>query len=166
MRRLLVPFATLSFIAAPAFAAEPYVVGAQVYDPQGGAVGTISATEGDTVVTVRTDKHDVRLPVASFTHQDGKLYIALTQPALNAKYESDQAAITASLLPGQPVKGLNGQVLGTIESSDATGVVIVLASGKKAKIPASGIAGGVGGAVVGVTAEQLEAQLAATATAS
>ena len=163
MKRLLVTFATLSLLAAPAMAAPPFTVGTAVVDVNGAPVGVISATEGDTIVTVRTDKHDVRLPVASFTNQDGKLYFALNQADLNAKYESDQAAITASLQPGKPVKGMNGQVLGMIESSDATGIVIKLSSGRTAKIPSSGVAGSVDGAVVGVTAEQLEAQLGASA---
>lgn len=162
MKRLLVPFVTFSLISASALAAPPYTVGTAVLDARSGPVGTVAATEGDTVVVVRTDKYDVRLPVTSFKAQNGKLYIALTQAELNAKHEADQAAIAASLLPGRPVQGLGGTVLGTIESFDSTGVVIKLANGKVIKIPSNGIAGrAVGPAVAGVTAEQLEAQLKA-----
>ncbi len=161
MTRLLVPFVSLSLLAAPALAAPPYAVGTAVVDTKGGAVGTISATEGDTIVKVRTDKHDIRLPVTSFAKDpsSGKLLLALTQAELNAKYEADMAAAAASLEVGKPVKGLNGQVLGTIESIDANQVQLKLASGQSVQFPRSGIAGGVDGAVAGITLEQLQAQL-------
>ena len=163
MKRLLASFATLSLLAAPTLAA-PIAVGTPVVDTKEQPVGTVAAVEGESVVTVRTDKHDVRLPVASFANQDGKLYLALSQAELNAKYETDQAAIAASLEIGKPVKGTNGTVLGTVESKDEAGVVIKLVSGKTIKVPSNGIAGGVDGAVVGITAEQLEAQLGASTT--
>ena len=162
MKRLIVPFLSLSLLAAPALAAPPYTVGAVVLDTKGDPVGTIAATEGDTVVTVRTDKHDIRLPVASFAVESGKLYIALSRPELNAKFEADQAAIAASLEVGKPVKGMNGATLGTIESIDDKEVLLKLTSGKSVRVPREGIAGGVDGAVAGITAEQLEAQLKAS----
>ena len=162
MKCLLVSLASLSLLVSPALAAPP-TVGMAVVDPKEQPVGTVTAVEGESFVTVRTDKHEVRLPVASFANQDGKLYLALGQAELNAKVEADKALIAASLQPGKPVQGLNGQVLGTIESSDATGVVIKLPSGKTAKIPSNGVSGRVEGpAVVGVTSEQLEAQLGGT----
>lgn len=168
MTRLLVPFGVISLLSAPALAAPPYAVGTAVVDTKGASVGTIAATEGDTIVTVRTDKHDIRLPVSSFAKDPntGKLLLALSQAELNAKFEADQAAVAASLEVGKPVKGLNGQVLGTIEAIDDKEVQMKLPTGQTVKFPRSGIAGASDGAVVGITAEQLEAQIKGTSPAS
>ena len=159
MLRLLLPLASLSLIAAPVLAAGPHAVGTAVVDTQGNPVGIISAAHGDAVVVVRTDKHDIALPVASFTAQHGKVYLGLTRAQLNAQYEASLAASAASLQVGKPVKGLNGAVLGTIESIDDQEVQLKLESGQSVKMPRSGVAGGVDGATAGITLEQLKAQL-------
>jgi preprotein translocase subunit YajC len=162
MKHLFVPFAFLSLVSAPALAAPPHAVGTPVLDTKGNPVGIISATEGDAIVRVRTDRHEIRLPVGSFTAQDGKLYLALTQAELNAKYEADMAAVADSLEVGKPVKGLNGALLGTIEAIDDKEVLLKLTSGQSVKLPRNGIAGAVDGATAGITLDQLQAQLQAS----
>ena len=155
--RLFVAFASAALaLAAPAHAqADGFTVGAQVLDPSGNSVGTITAVNGD-VVTVKTDKVDATLGKGSFAQQDGKLYIGNTQAELNALVEQTNAAAAASLAHGAPVKDSAGPAVGTIDSIDAEFVTLKLASGKSVRIPRSGIAGSANGAVVGLTAADLE----------
>ena len=156
--RFFVALASASLVlAGPAFAqADGFAVGAQVLDGSGNAVGTISAVNGD-VVTVKTDKLDANLGKASFAQQDGKLYIGMTQAELNAAIETDKAAADASLAVGAAVKDSAGAAAGTIEAIDADFVTIKLASGKSVRIPRAGIAGSSNGAVIGLSAADLEA---------
>jgi preprotein translocase subunit YajC len=155
--RLLVALASASLaFASPAFAqAVGFSVGTQVLDSSGGTVGTVTAVNGD-VVTVKTDKLDANLGKASFAEQDGKLYIGMTQADLNAAVEKEQAAAEASLAVGAEVKDSAGASAGTIEAIDAEFVTIKLASGKSVRIPRTGIAGSSNGAVIGLTAADLE----------
>ena len=155
--RLLVALASASLaLAGPAFAqAGGFTVGTQVLDSSGGTVGTVTAVNGD-VVTVKTDKLDANLGKASFAEQDGKLYIGMTQADLNAAVEKDQAAAAASLAVGAEVKDSAGASAGTIEAIDAEFVTIKLGSGKSVRIPRAGIAGSSSGAVIGLTAADLE----------
>ena len=168
MQRILIGFASLllaSSPAAPALAqaapANAFAVGTVVTDAQGGPVGTVTAVNGD-VVTVHTDRLDANLAKASFTPSNGKLLIGMTQIELNAVVEKDKAAAEASLAVGADIKGTGGAVLGTIDAIDTEFVTIKLASGSKVRIPRSGVVGSSGGAIVGLTAEQLEAQVSAT----
>ena len=171
MQRILISVASLLLVAAPASAAlaqaataqaDAFAVGTIVTDAKGGPVGTVKSVNGD-VVTVRTDKLDANLAKASFTPSGGKLLIGMTQAELNAAVEKDQAAAAASLAVGAEVKGTGGAVLGTIDAIDTEFVTIKLSSGNKVRIPRTGVVGSSTGAVVGLTAEQLEAQVSATA---
>jgi preprotein translocase subunit YajC len=171
MQRILISVASLLLVAAPASPAlaqaataqaDAFAVGTIVTDAKGGPVGTVKSVNGD-VVTVRTDKLDANLAKASFTPSGGKLLIGMTQAELNAAVEKDQAAAAASLAVGAEVKGTGGAVLGTIDAIDTEFVTIKLSSGNKVRIPRTGVVGSSTGAVVGLTAEQLEAQVSATA---
>ena len=143
-------------LAGPAVAqADAFTVGAEVLDSSGNPVGTVTAVQGD-VVTVKTDKLDANLGKGSFANQDGKLYIGMTQAELNATVEKDKAAAEASLAVGAAVKDSAGADAGTIEAIDAEFVTLKLASGKSVRIPRSGIAGSANGAVIGLTAADLE----------
>lgn len=155
--RLLVALASASLaLASPAVAqADGFTIGAEVLDSSGNAVGTVTAVNGD-VVTVKTDKVDANLGKGSFAQQDGKLYIGNTQAELNALVEKTNAAVEASLAVGAPVKDSAGAAVGTIEAIDAEFVTLKLASGKSVRLPRNGIAGGADGAVVGLTAADLE----------
>ena len=165
MKRVIVTVASLLLAAAPAVPAlaqaDAFAVGTVVTDAKGGPVGTVTAVKGD-VVTVHTDRLDANLAKASFTPNNGKLLVGLTQAELNAAVEKDQAAAAASLAVGAEIKGTGGAVLGTIDAIDAEFVTIKVASGNKVRIPRSGVVGSANGAVVGLTAEQLEAQVSAT----
>ena len=156
--RLFVALASASLaLAGPAYGqADPFAVGTQVTDAQGGAVGTVTAVNGD-VVTVKTDKVEANLPKASFAPNEGKLLIGNTQAELNDLVEKEKAAAEASLAVGASVKDSAGASVGTIESIDAEYVTLKLASGKSVRLPRNGIAGSSNGAVVGASAADLEA---------
>ena len=161
--RFSIVFASVSLALAaplaPAFAqaAGGFAVGTQVTDANGGAVGTVTAINGD-VVTIKTDKFEANLPKSSFAENEGKLLVGMTQAELNAAIEKDQAAAAASLAVGAPVKDSSGATAGTIDAIDAEFVTIKLASGKAVRLPRTGIAGSANGAVIGGTAADLEAQ--------
>ena len=135
--------------------------GMVVEDASGGAVGTVAKVDS-TNVTVRTDKYDIPIPVQSFTANGAKLLVGMTRTQLNAAWEQGIAAAQAALVVGAPVKGSAGTQVGTIDAIDTETVTIKLASGQKVQIPRSGIAGSPDGAVIGVSAEQLEAQVGAS----
>ena len=145
--------------AVLAQAAPTYHPGMSVKDASGGAVGSVVKVE-DGVITVKTDKHEVPLPSQSFTVDGHTLLLGMTQAQLNAEWEKTLAAAEASLAVGAPVLGAQGGSVGTIEAIDSETVTIALASGKKVQLPRTGIVGNSGGARIGFTAEQLEAQLA------
>ena len=157
MRLFAALASTYVAFAAPAFAqADPFAIGTQVTDAKGGAVGSVTAVNGD-VVTVKTDKLEANLPKASFAPSDGKLLIGNTQAELNALVEKEKAAADASLVVGAAVKDNAGASAGTIEAIDAEFVTIKVPSGKAVRLPRNGIAGSANGAVVGVAVADLEA---------
>ena len=155
--RLFVALASAALVAAsPAFAqADAFVVGTEVLDSASNPVGTVTAVNGD-VVTVKTDKLDANLGKSSFAQQDGKLYIGMSQADLNALIEKDKADAEASLAVGAPVKDSAGAAAGTIEAIDAEFVTLKLASGKSVRLPRNGIAGTATGAMIGLSAAELE----------
>ena len=119
-----------------------------VVDAKGGAVGTVTGVTGDLVV-VKTDRHEVSLPKASFTVDQGKLLFGMTQAELNAATEKSLADAAAALVVGAPVKGTDGATVGTIDAIDAEFATIKLASGKLVRIPRSGLGASADGAVIG-----------------
>ena len=149
---LATPLAPLAAQAGSAISA-----GMPVVDAQGGAVGTVAGATGD-IVVVKTDRHEVSLPKASFTVDQGKLLLGMTQAELNAAFEKSLADAAAALVAGAPVKGSGGENVGTIESIDAEFATIKLSSGKQVRVPRSGLGASAEGAVIGLTADQLEAQ--------
>ncbi len=136
--------------------------GARVSDTQGGEVGTVTRVDGQFVV-LRTDKHEVRLPIASFTPAEGGLLIALTRAQLNAEVEKTLAEAAAKLAPGAAVTGSQGSPVGTIQAIEGEFVTLKLTSGTLVRLPRSGIAPAPGGAVIGMTAAELDAAAAAAA---
>lgn len=160
----------LSVIAAPPLTAQAPVadatkwVGMKVLDPNGGEVGAVQSVN-DGIVVVKTNRLDASLPVTSFTFQNGKLYFGMTQQQLNAEIEktvaAEKEALASALDVGATVKGSGGNPVGTIASADAEYITIKLLSGKSVRIPRTGIAATGQGAIIGMTAEALEAQVAA-----
>ena len=116
--RLITVFTALSVLAlsAPAVA-QAIAPGTQVTDPNGGAVGTVKAVQGDNLL-ISTGTHEALLPKASFTAQEGKLYFGLTQAQLNAAIEESTAAADAAVAAGATVKGAQGNEIGKIEVLD------------------------------------------------
>ncbi|MBY8823927.1 hypothetical protein [Sphingomonas colocasiae] len=145
--------------AQPAESGTSITAGMKVEDPQGGEVGTVSAVAGD-IVTVKTDKHDVQLPSNSFTVGAGKLVMGMTQVELNAAVDRAQAEAQAKLAVGATVTGSKGTSVGTIDAIDDQYVTLKLLSGKLIKIQRSSVGAGPQGGIIGLTAEELEAQVA------
>ena len=160
MHRLIpsLAIAALAF-ATPALAA-PILPGTQVVDTKGQQVGTVSAVNADSTITVNTGTHQVSLPVTSFTPNKGALLFALSRAELDAKAAADE-----SVAVGKPVKGTGGTLLGTIEQLDDQFATLKLTSGQSIKLPRNGISGEATGAVAGISLEQLQAQLSASAPA-
>jgi preprotein translocase subunit YajC len=155
---------SLSTIAVPAFAqtaSSTVTPGMQVVDTSGGAVGTVIAVEGDNL-TVKTDRHQTIIVRDSVTPHQGKLLFGMTRAELNAAVDRDIAAANAALVPGAIVRGAGGVKVGTLERIDAEFATIKLDSGNRVRIPRSGISGTAQGeTVIGLTADQLEAQASA-----
>jgi hypothetical protein len=147
-------------VSAPALA-QAITPGMQIVDATGAAVGTVAGVQGDNIL-VKTDKHETLVPKASFTINGGKALFGMSQAQLNAEIEKTQTAASASIAAGATVKGLNGAEIGKIDSVSETGVIIALPSGQKIQVGRSGVRGNADGTVtVGLTAEQVNAQLQA-----
>jgi preprotein translocase subunit YajC len=163
MRRLkTIILASLSLgLAFPAAAQAPapsaaIAVGMTVRDTASGEVGTVTKVEPGFIV-VKTDKHEVRLPVASFTPHEGALLFGMTRDQLNAETEKALAAAAAKIAPGAAVSDSAGVAVGTLSAVDANFVTVKLASGAEVRVPRAGVAPGPNGVVVGTTLAQLQA---------
>ena len=152
---LAFPAAAQAPTAAPA-AASAATVGMAVRDTNGGEVGTVTKVEPGFVV-VKTDKHEVRLPAASFTPHQGALLFGMTRDQLNAETEKALAAAAAKIAPGAAVSDSAGVAVGTLSAVDADFVTVKLTSGAEVRVPRAGVAPSPNGVVVGTTRAQLEA---------
>jgi preprotein translocase subunit YajC len=126
----------------------------QVVGPSGGVVGMVISVKG-TNLTVKTNKHEVLLPMSSFTANKGKLMFGMSAAQLNAATEQAMAAAKAAVAPGAAVYGSDGSLAGKIESIDEKLVKIKLASGQSVRIPRNGVSGSANGAVLGITTAKL-----------
>lgn len=135
--------------------------GAAVTDPQGGAVGTITRVDGDFLL-LRTDRHEVRLPRASFASGDGKVVIALTRDQLNAQVDRMLGQAGEQITAGATLRGRGGETLGTIESADAEFVTVKVGE-RLVKLPRASVAPGPDGPVTSVTAADLGLEVAGEA---
>lgn len=155
-------------LGGTAYAAAPVTVGATVYDPNGGVVGTVEAVNGD-VATVTTGTNKVGLPVSAFGSGAKGPVIAMTRDQLDAAAagaKADaQAQLKAQLAPGATLYDTAGQPVGTIDASDDSFVTLAV-DGQKVKIPTNAVTKGDKGAVIGMTAAQLKAAAAANAAQS
>lgn len=144
-------------VSAAAVAQNPAQIspGMRVFDPSGAPVGTVTTVKGDQLI-VKTNKHEVLLPASSFTPSEGNLLFALTQAQLNAQTEQAMADANAKLIAGTPVYGQAGNLAGTINAIDDSMVTLKLSSGKLVRMTRSSIAPNAQGAVLGITAAELE----------
>lgn len=152
------PLAFSSAVAATPAEVKP---GMQVVDPSGGTVGMVIAVKADTL-TLKSGTHEVQLPLASFTANQGKLLFGMTAAQLETAMASAQASVAA----GANVYGSDGTLAGTIESIDDSLVTIKLASGASVRVPRSGVSGSAKGAVVGITTAKLSELATAPSTDS
>ena len=160
-RTFLAAAALVLVTPVAAIAQSPAILpGTQIVDTAGNPVGTVFSVKDSTLV-VETDKLKVTLPASSFTPNNGKLLFALTRDQLNQQTEAALAEANAKLVAGANVYGQSGALAGTIETLDAETVTIKLSSGKLVRLQRNAIAAGEKGAVLGVTATELE-RLAAT----
>jgi len=162
MRLILMTLTAVGIAAAAPAAAQAQAainVGMQVTDAAGGRVGIVSAMKDDNLV-IRTDKHEVMLPKASFTAAQGKLLFGMTQAQLDAEIEKNLAAANASVVAGATVKGISGAPLGKIDALADGDATIALDGGKLIKVEQAALRGNSDGSVtIGYTAEQLQALL-------
>jgi preprotein translocase subunit YajC len=146
-------------LSVPA-AAETLRVGAAVTDPQGGAVGTITAVDSQ-YVTLRTDRHETRLPVASFTATDNAVLFGMTRDQLNAAVDQALASAQQAIAVGAIVHDRTGAAIGPVASVDDQNVTVTFGQ-QPVQFPRSAIAAGPNGLVVGVTVAELQAQVGAS----
>lgn len=158
---LAAAIATAPLALAPAVAATAAEVtpGMQVIDPSGSPVGTVTAVKGENLI-LKTDKHELHLPLTSFTASEGKLLFGMTAAEINAEADKQLAEAAAAITVGAQVYGSDGSLAGQIEAVEAEFVTVKLANGATVRLPRSGLTGSANGAVLGVTTEQL-IQLAA-----
>lgn len=155
--------AAAALIAAfPAAALAQIAAGASVTDPQGGEVGTVTAVQGDNVI-LRTDRHEVALPSASFTAHNGGYLFGMTRDELNAAVDQQRAAAEQAVTQGALVRDTAGEPVGTIVELDAGFATVDLGADARVRLPRSALAATPQGPVVGVTAAELRAQVAANA---
>jgi len=158
-----IALATASIVAAavPASAqatSAAIVPGMPVVDTAGGTVGSVIAVKNN-LLTIKTDRHEAVIGTDSVTLHQGKLLFGMSQAELNAAIDRDVAAANAALVPGAIVKGAAGTKVGTLDAIDAESATIKLESGNLVRIPRSGIRGTPDGdTVIGLTADQLEAE--------
>jgi hypothetical protein len=156
IRNLLVSVAAALALplASPALAQSALRVGATVTDPSGAAVGTIIAINGASL-TLRTDRHEVPLPLSSFTATDNAVLFALTQAQLNAAVEEQEARLQRQFAVGTIVKDRNGIELGPVQALDEQTVTIRLSNGL-VRLPRNALAAAPDGLVTGATLAELQ----------
>jgi len=166
MRKTALIFAFTLAAAGPAMAQAPasqpassaITAGMEVKDTEGGLVGTVQSVD-DAIVVVKTDRHEVQLPINSFTPSEGHLLFGMTQAQLNAEVDKANAAAAAQIVEGAEVRGSAGAVVGTIEKLEPEFVTLKLTSGELVRLPRSGVGAGPTGPIIGMTQDQLKAAI-------
>ncbi len=148
----------------PAAQAPSLAAGATVYDPAGDVVGTIDSIVGD-IVVVSTGTNKVSLaknvfgtgpkgPIVATTK--AQLDAAATQAAGNAA-----VALKTKLVTGAQVHGASGTVVGTVKAVVDKFVDLDTPKGA-VRLPMTAFTVGTAGEIViGMTAEQFDAAVAA-----
>ena len=130
--------------------------GAKVKDTKGGDVGTVVRVDGQFVI-LKTDKHEARLPAASFTPHEGALLVAMTRDELNAAIDKTLAEADQKIAVGATVSGSQGGNGGTSDAVTDEFITVTLGAGTHVRLPRASIAPGPNGAVIGMTVDELEA---------
>ncbi len=152
---LLASTVSAGLLLASAAAAQSVSVGSVVTDPQGGEVGTITAVEGDTVL-LRTDRHEVRLPTASFTATEDKVLFAVSRDQLNADIDRMKAEARQAFAVGSNVHDRDGALIGPVTALDDQAVTVRVGEGI-VRLPRAAVVAGQNGLAVGATLAELQA---------
>jgi hypothetical protein len=142
-------------LAAPALAQPALHVGATVTDAQGGTVGTITSIDGPTLI-LHTDRHDVRLPVTSFTPTASTILFGMTQAQLNAEVEAAQARAAQAVQVGAVLHDNTGAAVGPITVLDAETATIQIGT-NVVRVPRAAIQVNNGSLTINTTLAQLRA---------
>jgi hypothetical protein len=148
-------------LASPVFAQAPapqVAAGTAITGPAGQPVGTVVSVVGTDAV-VRTDKYDVRVPIASMRVDAKGAVIGMTRDQLNAGIEDALAKVNQLLVVGAPVYDPAGGNVGNVDLIEDQFVTLKLPSGKSVRLARSGFSMGRHGLLIGLTAAQIEAQL-------
>lgn len=157
VRRILA-FSAAAFglsLAAPALAQSTLQVGATVTDPQGGTVGTITAINGATL-TLHTDRHDIPLPVTSFTATANTVLFGMTQSALDTAFEAAAAAAAQAFRVGAVLQDNTGAVVGPITVLNADTATVQIGA-NVLRVPRGALQPRQSGLVINATLAQLRA---------
>lgn len=113
---------------ADAAAGSGVTVGATVYGPQGGVVGTVKRVAGDNVV-LDTGTMEATVPASSLGAGENGPTIGWTKADLEAAILAAQqdaaAALDAALTAGTSLYSLDGIVVGTVTEVNPEGMVVV-----------------------------------------
>jgi hypothetical protein len=142
-------------LATPALAQPALHAGATVTDPQGGTVGTITTIDGATLM-LHTDRHDVRLPVTSFTATPTTVLFGMTQAQLDAAVEQAEAAAAQAVHVGAVLHDNAGAVVGPITALDADTATVQIGA-NLVRVPRPALQPGNGGLVINTTLAALQA---------
>lgn len=120
--------------AAPSSAAATVAptVGAKVFDPQGGEVGSIEKVDAANAV-VYTGTKRATLPLSAFAKNEKGLLISMSQTQLNEAVAAAEAQTTSAmdskLVADAPIKSKDGAAVGTVQKVEGDNVTITLANG-------------------------------------
>lgn len=153
-------------VAPPAAQAPSLAPGATVYDPAGGVVGTIESVVGD-IVVVSTGSNKVSLAKNVFGTGPKGPIVATTKAQLDAAAAqaagNAAVALKTKLVPGAPIHGASGSVVGTVKAVVDKFVDLDTPKGA-VRLPMTAFTVGTAGEIViGMTAEQFDAAVAAAA---
>lgn len=158
-------FAQTAAPAAPAAAPNP-AIGDVVYGPAGGEIGRVTAmTDGNPIIDTGT--HKVAIPPASFARNDKGLVLSATKEQVDAfgqqADDAAKAALTAALVPGAAVNGINGAPVGSVKAIEA-GLVEVTTPKGAVKLPATAFVVDKGALKIGMTQQEFDAAVTAAVT--
>lgn len=148
----------------------------EIVDPNGNKVGHMVSFDSETgIMTIKTDKYEVRLPKESFTSNGETMMFAMTQAELNAEVERGQKELADTVSVGRDVRDADLQPAGMIEAETSQTYLIRLANNTVVAVPKNGITPHLDGAILGyrnadlepsgveLTPEQVQEQVAAAA---
>ena len=155
-------------LATAAFA-QDVTVGATVYGPQGGTVGTVESV-ADGVITVDTGKHKAPLPANAFGTSENGPTVTVTTAQLDAMLDEQVAAANAkrdaALVATAAVVSADNQQLGVVKSVEGNDVIVTGANGDMALLREHFAVNTNGQLMALFTVQQLEEAVAAQTAAA